>query len=755
MTTRRSYVQPVKRPFTFWFGALAFALGLVSVVQFGYLYVVDISKLGLWEREEVLFTEMYQLDQFAPASRTGHDVDSVIDLSLAALGQLKNLCDELARSTAGHGPGLDSARQIVDTTPGAGSSLPALLKTFRESTDGDARARLRNSIVSRQHALQHSLIAERVKYWSPRVAAVALRVLFFDLSFLFALACLTPLLAPLLGFLRAEGRRRISKYVMFAPPVLIWLLLVYCVMLSSGQASISVWTLLLIAPIVAMVVLTNWKPTTPTGLAARRRLRWIVIVGFAAAALVAVVSTQSVRSAVYAIFRLEKSGVNVQVVSSSFVVLGLEFVIGGMLLVATMFYSLLPSMLQLSMPTGSSLSSQPMRAFGPRPREFLKYNCWGWSRHFQYFLSPILRDSGVSVVAGLTGSLVLALAPFYFSSAAYFAAIVGLSDSLSIQLPLAVLVALTMIALVLLAVRFDRERRHAWVPVAISGLMTALIIVSRTQPGQEAVYALLSKLYSIQSSDITAPQLMPLFGVALTLAVLWSSPFLLGVDVAGAKWATQTTFLLNRLLRDMNRHTILFGYGDLGHRIARDIVWRKVAAPEVQLQYVEVLSSRDSGFVDVRWDFVVVDKDPGSFDEVHSDPDFGLLAICEIRPVGQTADPTKLGRQNPIALLGLVGDCKEPRVHDHVNLEASDYVVAAVRDEEAVFPLFNRIYQMHQDPWRPSKTPMAIVGVERSLFGAYLEWRCLPERAYLTYPAFLRGTFVGEMAVADMIKQTL
>ncbi len=483
----------------------------------------------------------------------------------------------------------------------------------------------------------------------------------------------------------------------------------------------------------------------------------------------------------------------IQIGKADFRIFGLEIAIATLLLIITLIYGILPGMMSARL------------ILPKKPRvvdEFFKYHSLGWNQHFNYYIDECLRESGTQIILGFVGSILVLFIPFFFSTAGYFTTSFflsgylfkwSLSDFNLIWIPGIILVvsqypvlnslfpkisekayqiiswgiiitfALFLCAfflhfhqlsiilpgiflsviffILILSQTFDKGKRH-WFVFAIIFILYAILILSkRWVKSIEIAPGVLSRLYRIQASPLPHSE----FAFALTsivpLLLLWISPILSGLESLDSKFSAQTTYLLRWLLQHLRKHTVLFGYGDLGKKVAEGVVKRVIIPKASENFFIEILSTRRQEFVDICANFVVVDKNPGAFDETHPDPDYGIFGICDIE--------LKNG-ETPVVLLGLVGDCKEPGIHDNVNLEFSKIVILAARDEDALFPIYNEVYKLHES--HPATAPSAIIGVERGLYASYLEWRCVNKDIYFVYPALLRGITIGEVISDIMIK---
>jgi len=452
---------------------------------------------------------------------------------------------------------------------------------------------------------------------------------------------------------------------------------------------------------------------------------------------------------------------------------------------------------------------------------FGKYHCWGWNRHYNYYIEGILTESGIQITLGLLGSIIMLLIPFLFSSAAYYSSSFLFSSYLfnypSGHLPLNSFIPFLIIILTLwilypfksnrvvemiinyssiffllpiiyllfkfyynpsnviiliylittiiiwfwfLAYNFDSGKRH-WIaflilsiPLIYFILINFVIFPEKIQLSQ-IIPRIISRLLRIQSSPISFAELIISISSVIPLFLLWISPILIGLEALDSKFSAQTLRILRWVIQHLRKHTIIFGYGDLGKKVGEGIV-RRIVIPagkskkekvKEQFNFVEILSTRRQEFVDLCTDFIVVDKNSGVFDETHPDPDYGTFGICDI----ENGDEHQSSKEKSVVLLGLVGDCKDPAIHDDTNLEFSKITIFTGKDEEAIFPLFNEIYKHHLTT--SGSAPSAIICVQKRVYGAYLEWRCVNKDIYFVYPPFLRGTILGEMTIEDMIKQ--
>ncbi|MEO0097890.1 MAG: hypothetical protein ABIK78_07340, partial [candidate division WOR-3 bacterium] len=259
-------------------------------------------------------------------------------------------------------------------------------------------------------------------------------------------------------------------------------------------------------------------------------------------------------------------------------------------------------------------------------------------------------------------------------------------------------------------------------------------------------FALLNILFRMQTTLIGRTDLIWVTTGFIPLLVLWASPIIIGLRELNTIYVNRTRRILIWILQNLKDHTVIFGYGDLGKKVCQGI-FSQIVEPSLKeknekFKWAEVLSTRGFKFVRISTDFVVVDKNPAVFDETHPDPDYGTLGICDIEIPGEN---------EKVALLGIVGDCKEGGIQDNVNMIDSKIIILVARDEEAVFPIFNEIYKLHLQSLE--KVPSAIIRVERGIYAPYLEWRCVDKNIYFVYTPFLRGTTIGEMISADLIKQ--
>ncbi len=519
------------------------------------------------------------------------------------------------------------------------------------------------------------------------------------------------------------------------------------------------------------------------------------------------------RTNFYGKFNINTTINKIEIGRSNFVILGLEISIAMFLLIVVLFYSIFPSLVLffIILPSGDKkeISTHHPRNFlwmlvyhdlKKLIREFNKNHNWGWNRYYNYYWEGILSEFNIQIFLGFVGSIIMLAIPFLFSSAAYFAfsflfsyrlelnplllvvgvivflflawfpSIFKLPSKIQVWYPLlflimsaiffsqflkdpskstiaAFLILSVTILLWVLAQVYDPGRRHWLIFLAGIGFLIFLWGFLKITDLKliEIAPGFLSRLFGLSTSPLPHSELVIAISAIIPLFLLWVSPIINGFEVLDSKFSAHTLRILRWIIQRLKSHTILLGYGDLGKKVAEGVVKRVIISNNKKngkFHFAEILSTRKQEFVSICTNFVVVDKNPGAFDESHPDLDYGMFGLSDIEIEG---------RKEPIVLLGLVGDCKEPGTLDDVNMEFSKNVIFTARDEEALFPLYNEIYKLHEQD--PKSAPSAILSVERGVYGPYLEWRCLDKNIYFVYPAFLRGITLGEIISDDMIKQ--
>lgn len=482
--------------------------------------------------------------------------------------------------------------------------------------------------------------------------------------------------------------------------------------------------------------------------------------------------------------------------------IGLEFSIGAMILVATLIYYVFPQ----------CVAGYYKEKSGNRKNagQFLKLlEFIGWNDKYQYFIKEVFTSNSIQCLFGLVGSITVLFVPFFFSSIGYYAsgflltyfkAILFLMGLLLLSWYLMNFVVSTLMLMVILFIGIllcsflFLGIVFYWVIIPLILILCVLFFPKlnrryftlghKNWPVFVITCSILLSILAISLRDTALKYKIPLWFLELQaktdppfyeepivlllsfipLLGLWLTPMITSLVKIQDVFVTRTTNILRKILLELNNHTIVFGYGDLGLKVGRGIVKRfikpktesKIKKEIEQYEFGEIYSTRRNEVLRVCKNIVVVDLETTTFDETYPDQIYGTIGVCDIeiphkdeKNVTETGKTSQIKNLSDIVFLGIKGDCKETGIHDKANLEKSQCVILSARDEKAAVPVFNEIYKLHQQ----EKNPKAILGAESSLYGAYLEWRSIDKAIYFIFPAQLRGITVGEIISADMINR--
>lgn len=386
-----------------------------------------------------------------------------------------------------------------------------------------------------------------------------------------------------------------------------------------------------------------------------------------------------------------------------------------------------------------------------------------WSPQYQYYIKGIFDLKSIEFTLGLIGSLGILMFSFLYTSASLFS-ISLFSIGPHCPVPkIFVLCTLIITGLTLIigpivyqaATKYKKERNFGLRAGIILFLSIFILFILFVTPNLNTILFFI--LFKFQSQDIPYHIIKPGALIAIIpFIILWLQPLVVGISDVGNIFSKRTSLILRKLLMELKNHAIVFGYGDLGGKVGRGIVKRYIEPKINDYDFAEIYSTQRNEIIKICKNIVVVDITTATFNETYPDDIYDTIGICYIvSPSKEKKHEIKL--LSNIVFLGIKGNCIEPGIHDKINLSDSQCVILSARDDKATFPVFNAVYRLHlqREAKREEIKPKAILGVESSLYGAYLEWRCVDEAIYFVYPAQLRGIVVGEIISDDMINQGL
>ncbi|MEO0091352.1 MAG: hypothetical protein ABIK61_01395 [candidate division WOR-3 bacterium] len=642
-------------------------------------------------------------------------------------------------------------------------------------------------IDSLQNQFEHHLLKLRFQNWLPSIKKYSIRT-----SLIYFLLTLLILVEIFIIFHYSTKKPflilKSNRVILFI--LLLWIIFTYILMVGSERIDPSwfppfEWIHSLLpflrqyAHLVLLVIVLFWGIFVPLKFCSGRKEKgslspWYDRILYPLIIFLSLIFIYLIFKAIgqeLAGIKFVSDGIAKQIIPSTqkLLLVSLEVAIGAMWLILTLIYIFFPLVIRnyFQVQERYEESSVPANWIKKLLRDAGRY--LGWNDNYQYFFKEIITKNSTQFIIGLSGFILVLFVPFLFSSAGYYSATIFayLISFLNRWTYWLIIIFLFLVGWTVWHwMRIDVRSRH-W--QFFLPLLIVLIILTFWFPKSiiERIPSWAIQLQLRTQIPLYHELLTTAIPASLPLIILWLAPIIQGLNNPVNIIAARTTSILQKILLELKNHTILFGFGDLGHKIGVGIVKRDIKPSlirqERKFNFAEIYSTRRNEVLKVCKDVVIVDKKESVFDETYTEPIYyGKIGLCDVE-IPRLVAKSKIKEineaiqkyPNDIVLLGIVGDCKEPALHDKVNFDESQSVILAARDDTATFPVFNEIYKLHNQKETKGleKKPRAIVGTESSLYGAYLEWRCVNEAIYFVYPAQLRGIIVGEIISDDMINQ--